>query len=100
MEQYAGIDVSLESASICVVDSAGRIVREAKVACEPKALIAWFSKLGVSMTRRPGSGPAVTMAVCKDAGSGSVGRAVGDPPRPRRLQGDAGEDGSHGRTRY
>jgi transposase len=51
MEQYAGIDVSLESASICVVDSAGRIVREAKVACEPEALIAWFSKLGVSMTR-------------------------------------------------
>jgi transposase len=51
MEQYAGIDVSLESVSICVVDSAGRIVREAKVACEPEALIAWFSKLEVSMTR-------------------------------------------------
>ena len=46
MEQYAGIDVSLESASICVVDSIGRIVREAKVVCEPEALIAWFTKLG------------------------------------------------------
>jgi len=32
MEHYAGIDVSLESASICVVDAGGRIVREAKVA--------------------------------------------------------------------
>src|SRR4051794_27265288 len=51
MEQYAGIDVSLESASICVVDSIGRIVREAKVVCEPEALIAWFTKLGVSMAR-------------------------------------------------
>jgi hypothetical protein len=40
MDQYAGIDVSLESASVCVVDSTGRIVREAKVACEPEALIA------------------------------------------------------------
>ena len=30
MEQYAGIDVSLESASVCVVDASGRILREAK----------------------------------------------------------------------
>ena len=40
MEYYAGIDVSLESASLCVVDATGRIVREAKVASEPEALIA------------------------------------------------------------
>ena len=46
MEHYAGIDVSLESASVCVVDATGRIVREAKVASEPEALIAWFSCLG------------------------------------------------------
>ena len=32
MEHYAGIDVSLESASLCVVDATGRIVREAKIA--------------------------------------------------------------------
>jgi transposase len=40
MEYYAGIDVSLESASICVVAAIGRIVREAKVASEPEALTA------------------------------------------------------------
>jgi transposase len=51
MEQYAGIDVSLESASVCVVDAAGRIVCEAKVACEPEVLITWFSKLDLPMTR-------------------------------------------------
>jgi len=38
MEHYAGIDVSLESASLCVVDATGRIVREAKVASEPDVL--------------------------------------------------------------
>ena len=32
MEHYAGIDVSLERSSVCVVDATGRIVREAKVA--------------------------------------------------------------------
>jgi predicted NBD/HSP70 family sugar kinase len=30
MEYYAGIDVSLENASLCVVDATGRIVGEAK----------------------------------------------------------------------
>jgi transposase len=31
MEYYAGIDVSLESSSLCVVDATGQSVREAKV---------------------------------------------------------------------
>ena len=51
MEHYAGIDVSLESASVCVVDATGRIVREAKVASEPEVLTAWFRGLGISLSR-------------------------------------------------
>ena len=51
MEHYAGIDVSLESASICVVDASGRIVREAKVASEPEVLIRWFGGLGIALAR-------------------------------------------------
>ena len=42
MNYYAGIDVSLEYSSVCVVDASGNIVREAKVASEPEALIGWF----------------------------------------------------------
>jgi transposase len=51
MEHYAGIDVSMDSASLCVVDGTGRIIREAKVASEPEVLIAWFNRLELTMTR-------------------------------------------------
>ena len=51
MEHYAGIDVSLEQSSVCVVDATGKIVREAKVASEPEALATFFQQLGVSLTR-------------------------------------------------
>jgi transposase len=51
MDYYAGIDVSLEYSSVCVVDASGNIVREAKVASEPEALINWFSGLGVELAR-------------------------------------------------
>ena len=51
MEHYAGIDVSLEQSSLCVVDATGRVVREAKVASEPEALIGWFRGLGLGVAR-------------------------------------------------
>jgi transposase len=48
---YAGIDVSLEYSSVCVLDSNGKIVREAKVLSEPEALIAWFGSIGFGVER-------------------------------------------------
>ena len=39
MEHFAGLDVSVKETSICIVDDAGRIVREVKVASEPGALL-------------------------------------------------------------
>src|SRR6266702_4153263 len=51
MDHYAGIDVSLECSSVCVVDAKGKIVREAKVASEPEALIDWFHSLGFDLAR-------------------------------------------------
>jgi transposase len=46
VEYYVGIDVSLEISSVCVVDGRGKIVREAKVASDPKALVCFFKELG------------------------------------------------------
>jgi len=51
MGHYAGIDVSLERSSVCVVDATGRIVREAKVRSGPEALVAFLAGLGVAVTR-------------------------------------------------
>jgi transposase len=51
VEHYAGIDVSLERSSVCVVDGTGRIVREAKVASEPEALVGFFAQLGLPVAR-------------------------------------------------
>src|ERR671921_952201 len=51
MDYYAGIDVSLEQSSVCVVDAVGKIVCEAKVASEPEALVRFFGQLGVRVTR-------------------------------------------------
>jgi transposase len=51
MDYYAGIDVSLKSSSVCVVDANGKITREDVVASEPEALMAWFASLGYALTR-------------------------------------------------
>src|ERR687891_575728 len=51
MEHYAAIDVSLEWSSVCVVDAAGEIVREAKVPSEPEALVAFFAAAELCIAR-------------------------------------------------
>jgi len=51
MDHYAGIDVSLECSSVCVVDVNGKIIRETKAASEPEALIGWFRSLGFELAR-------------------------------------------------
>ena len=39
MDHFAGLDVSVKETSVCIVDDAGKIVREVKVASEPGALL-------------------------------------------------------------
>src|SRR3974377_2155622 len=39
MDHFAGLDVSVKETSVCIVDDTGKIIREAKVASEPDALL-------------------------------------------------------------
>jgi transposase len=48
---FAGLDVSLEETAICIVDDAGKIVREARAVSEPETLIAFFAECGMTMER-------------------------------------------------
>jgi transposase len=60
MDHYGGIDVSLESSSLGVVDATGRIVCEAKISSDPEALTAWLK------------GP-VAVALCRHEARRSAG---------------------------
>src|SRR5271157_4098923 len=71
MTYYAGIDVSLEYSSVCVVDGAGKIMREQKIASEPEALIAWFRGLGFGL-----EGSAWRLALCRNGFMRRCGRQV------------------------
>ncbi len=39
MDYFAGLDVSVKDTSVCIVDETGKIVREVRVASEPRALL-------------------------------------------------------------
>lgn len=51
MEHYAGLDVSLELTSVCIVDAQGHIVGEAKVPSDPESLVHHFQSLKLSIVR-------------------------------------------------
>ena len=51
MEYFAGIDVSLEESSICVMDASGEIVLEAKVLSEADDMVGFFAGCTVRFKR-------------------------------------------------
>ena len=90
MDHFAGIDVSLEQSSVCIVAATGQIVHEAKVASEPEALVRFLSGLeSAADPHRPGSRASVAMALGR-FGHSRV-RPVGPlPPGLERARADLG----------
>jgi len=74
MDHFAGLDVSVKDTSVCIVDDTGKIVREAKMASEPEALLAVLSNPRLPLQANwIGSWTAVAMAVERSRRGGPAG---------------------------
>jgi transposase len=51
MDHFAGLDVSVNETSICIVDETGKLIRESKIASEPDALLEVLGKSGYRFKR-------------------------------------------------
>ena len=95
MEHYAGLDVSLELTSVCIVDDHGEIVCEAKVASEPEALIGFLAGRELPIVRVGlEAGPLSQWLHAGLVRAGFDGGAARDPPREGSIVSDDREDRS------
>ena len=44
MQHYVGLDVSVKETSVCIVDKAGKVIREVKVATKPAEILVVLQK--------------------------------------------------------
>lgn len=51
MKHYAGLDVSVKETSICIVDDAGRICREARTPSHPDGLMRLLKDTSLPLVR-------------------------------------------------
>src|SRR5436190_14859941 len=51
MQHYVGLDVSVKETSVCIIDKAGKVIREVKVATEPVAILAVLTEGALAIER-------------------------------------------------
>jgi predicted NBD/HSP70 family sugar kinase len=51
MQHYVGLDVSVKGTNVCIVDKAGKVIREVKVATEPEAIFAVLTEEALAIER-------------------------------------------------
>ena len=51
MDHFGGLDVSVKETSVCIVDDAGKVVREVKVTSEPEVLLPVLKNAGYQFKR-------------------------------------------------
>jgi transposase len=51
MQHYVGLDVSVKETNVCIVDKAGKVIREVKVATEPVAIFAVLTEEALAIER-------------------------------------------------
>src|SRR3954470_11185881 len=93
MNHYAGLDVSLEETAICVVDSTGRIVKEARAASEPETLIAALREIDLPLERVGLEACSLTAWLHDELHSAGLPATLHrDTPRQRGHEDDAKQD--------
>jgi transposase len=66
MEHYAGLDISMEETSVCILDKNGNIVREGAVPTEPEAITAFLEDFRDSLRRAGLEAGALTPWLCQE----------------------------------
>ena len=51
MQHYVGLDVSVKETSVCIVDKAGKVIREVKVATKPAEILAVLTEETLAIER-------------------------------------------------
>ena len=51
MQHYVGLDVSVKETSVCIVNKAGKVIREVKVATKPVAILAVVTEGALAIER-------------------------------------------------
>src|SRR3989475_6246007 len=51
MQHYVGLDVSVKETSVCIIDKAGKVIREVNVAAEPVAILAVLTEEPLALER-------------------------------------------------
>ncbi len=51
MEYFAGLDVSLQSCAVCIVDSKGTVLHERELPCEIEELAGYLTALAMPIER-------------------------------------------------
>ena len=51
MQHYVGLDLSVKETSVCIVDKAGKVIREVKVATKPAEILAVLTEEALAIER-------------------------------------------------
>jgi transposase len=51
MQYYVGLDISVKETSVCIIDKAGKVIREVRVATEPVAIFAVLTEEPLAIER-------------------------------------------------
>jgi transposase len=90
MQHYVGLDVAVNETNVCIVDKAGKVMREVKVATEPDTIFAVLTEEALAIERigleagplsqwlysgprRKGPGPSEPKFAIELAGAGTSG---------------------------